>query len=58
MPHGIAAANDSTCDGIDDDCDGAIDEDCMTCVHVAPAGNDATADGFNTPFATIQAGID
>ncbi|MCU0671411.1 MAG: MopE-related protein [Myxococcota bacterium] len=26
---GMPAANDATCDGVDDDCDGSVDEDCV-----------------------------
>jgi hypothetical protein len=48
----------ATCNGKDDDCDGAIDENCGQCIPVAPNGNDATANGsFANPFATIQAAI-
>jgi len=53
------AALDQLCDGIDEDCDGAVDEDCATCVPVATNGNDTNADGtFTNPFQTIQAAID
>jgi Putative metal-binding motif len=48
------------CNELDDDCDGAVDEDCATCVHVSPVGDDAAAaasDGA-VPFASIQAAID
>ncbi len=48
------------CNGVDDDCDGALDEDCPDCVHVAPDGNDAAAlasDGA-TPFLNVQPAID
>jgi hypothetical protein len=47
------------CNGKDDDCDGAIDEDCQTaCVHVIPNGDDPNATGtVLRPFRTIQAAI-
>ena len=48
------------CNEIDDDCDGAVDENCATCVHVSPTGDDAAAaanDGA-TPFASVQAAIE
>jgi hypothetical protein len=48
------------CNEIDDDCDGAVDEDCATCVHVSPTGDDAAANASDgaTPFASVQAAID
>jgi hypothetical protein len=48
------------CNGIDDDCDGAVDEDCAKCIHVSLDGNDALAasnDGA-TPFRSVQEAID
>ncbi len=56
---GVPAANDVSCDGVDDDCDGAIDENCPNCVKVATTGDDATAAATNNsiPFLTIQAAI-
>jgi hypothetical protein len=48
------------CNDVDDDCDGAIDEDCATCFHVAPDGNDAAAvsSGGTAAFGTVQAALD
>jgi hypothetical protein len=48
------------CNGSDDDCDGAVDEDCTTCIKVSPAGDDAAAAASNgaTPFLDVQRAID
>jgi hypothetical protein len=48
------------CNGADDDCDGAVDENCPDCVHVAPDGNDESALASNgaTPFRNVQPAID
>ena len=48
------------CNEVDDDCDGAVDEDCAACVHVSPTGDDAAANASDgaTPFASVQAAID
>jgi len=53
------AVNDITCNSIDDDCDGAIDENCANCVKVAPSGNDANAASTNNTvaFLTIPAAL-
>ncbi len=59
LPAAPAATSDG-CNDVDDDCDGAVDEDCPACVHVATTGDDAAAAASNgaTPFATVQAAID
>ena len=46
------------CDSVDNDCDGAVDEDCGNCVRVSPFGSDVTGDGSPAlPFRTIGAAI-
>jgi hypothetical protein len=56
---GVPQSSVDDCDGKDNDCDGAIDEDCATgCIRVAPLGDDLTATGtVLRPFRTIQAAI-
>ena len=59
-PKSPLSDTDTTCDGVDDNCNGIVDEGCSTCVYVAPSplGNDSSATGTTTlPFATIQAAI-
>ena len=58
-PPNSAVPLDNNCDGVDDNCNGVIDENCPTCVRVAPNGNDgqAAGNGNTTPFRTIQAAI-
>lgn len=56
-------ANAETCDGIDNDGNGAIDEigsdgkACPYCIHVAPSGNDGNDGSAATPMRTITAAI-
>ncbi|MDX2023530.1 MAG: choice-of-anchor Q domain-containing protein [Deltaproteobacteria bacterium] len=58
MPKEAASGVDA-CGGGDEDCDGLIDEDCQTCVHVTTTGIDAKADGSTLlPFRTLQAAVD
>jgi hypothetical protein len=47
------------CKGLDDNCNGMIDDGCTAdCVVVAPGGNDTTGDGTTgKPFATIAAAM-
>jgi hypothetical protein len=57
-PAAAISATDTTCDGIDDNCNGLVDEGCV-CAHVAPGGDDtqAVTDNNVTAFATVQAAI-
>ncbi|MBK8252785.1 MAG: hypothetical protein IPK82_08970 [Polyangiaceae bacterium] len=60
IPNAPAANIDGpACNGVDDDCDGAIDEDCKSCVAVSLNAVGVSPDGtFLNPFPTIQAAID
>lgn len=59
VPLAPATSVDS-CNEVDDDCDGAVDEDCSACLRVAPDGDDAQAieTAGTTPFKTVQSAID
>jgi hypothetical protein len=59
VPPAPLATSDG-CNGIDDDCDGAVDEDCSVCLHVAPDGDDSAAVSSNgsASFRSIQAAVD
>jgi hypothetical protein len=58
-PHAALAADDSLCDGIDNDCDGLVDEDCQAaCLHVSPDGDDNTGNGSAlAPYQSIPMAI-
>jgi fibronectin type III domain protein/putative metal-binding protein len=54
----LPAASDATCNGIDDNCNGTVDEDCNSCVRVSLTGNDLAADGSAaSPFRSIQTAV-
>jgi hypothetical protein len=53
------AANDATCDGVDDDCDGVLDEDAVDDMkHIVASGQDFYIDTYEAshPDATLSAG--
>jgi hypothetical protein len=57
----MAAADDKTCNGVDDDCDGIVDQDCPTmitaCVHVSPNGDDGGDGSTGAPLLTLPMAI-
>jgi hypothetical protein len=57
---GNPSATTDACNGLDDDCDGVVDEDCAPCLQVSSQGDDAAAAASDaaTPFASVQAAID
>ena len=64
----IADCNDSSsgvypgaiefCDNIDNNCDGLIDNDCITALFVSKTGNDLNPGSITDPKLSIQAAID
>jgi len=56
---GAPAALTDGCDATDNNCNGAVDEDCAAdCVRVSPSGDDGAGTGsVFRPFRTIQAAI-
>jgi hypothetical protein len=56
----LPTASSDGCNGVDDDCDGAVDEDCAPCIRVSPTGNDSAAATSNgvSAFARVQAAVD
>ncbi|MBL9038505.1 MAG: hypothetical protein JNG84_08345 [Archangium sp.] len=57
-PGAPLSEDDTTCDGVDDNCNGAIDEGCA-CVKVTQSGSDSQAlsDNNASAFGTIAAAI-
>jgi len=58
----MAMPDDRSCNNMDDDCDGIVDQNCQaiidSCVHVSPSGHDDTGNGTTMfPYATIPMGI-
>jgi hypothetical protein len=55
----VAGANPSAeiCDGIDNDCNGAIDEVGCSCIYVSPTGLDSNPGTGVAPLLTINAAI-
>jgi hypothetical protein len=58
----LATAEDKSCNNMDDDCDGIVDQNCQiiinACVHVSPDGHDDTGNGTTAlPYQTIPMGI-
>ena len=61
----LPPAGDATCDGVDDDCDGLLDEDCTSCVYVSLTGSDLSMNptthlrsSTTGPLRSIQRAID
>jgi hypothetical protein len=61
VPLTATAADDTSCDMVDNDCDGIVDQNCQTtiddCVHVSPNGDDGGDGTTGSPFRTIPMAI-
>jgi hypothetical protein len=54
----VLPADSDPCNGIDDNCNGIVDEDCSdTCIVVAPDGDDEGDGSAQKPFGTIERAI-
>ncbi len=52
-----SASKVEVCDGLDNNCNGSVDEVGCGCVHVSPLGNDLNPGTAIAPLRTINAGI-
>jgi len=54
---GTPATTDTTCDGVDDDCNGVVDDGCIRCDRYVMTGGIGAGTSPSAPMASIQAAI-